>query len=127
MADNLEEQNSEQLDVRQYFDLARRRHMHFLIPLFIGWCVVWGASWILPPRYKSNTLILVEQPTMPKNYVLPNINDDDLQGRLQSISQQIMSRTRLLMIIDKLNLYSGKGAPVAPDDKVARMRKDIDH
>ena len=63
---------------------------------------------------------------MPKNYVLPNINDDDLQGRLQSISQQILSRTRLLMIIDKLHLYSGKGAPVAPDGKVAQMRKDID-
>jgi succinoglycan biosynthesis transport protein ExoP len=125
MAENFEEPNSEQVDVRRYFDLARRRHMHFLIPLFVGWCAVWGASWILKPSYKSNTLILVEQPTMPKNYVLPNINDDDLQGRLQSISQQILSRTRLLMIIDKLGLYHGKGAPVAPDDKVATMRKDI--
>ncbi|MFZ0747356.1 MAG: hypothetical protein WAM85_23330, partial [Terracidiphilus sp.] len=125
MAEIPEESNSEQFDVQRVFDLARRRHMQFLIPLFVGWCLVWGASWILPARYKSNTLILVEQPTMPKNYVLPNINDD-LQGRLQSISQQILSRTRLLLIIDKLHLYSGKGAPRLPDEKVARMRKDID-
>ncbi len=125
MAETFEEQSSEQVDVRRYFDLARRRHMHFLIPLLLGWCAVWGASWILPARYKSTTLILVEQPTMPKNYVLPNINDD-LQARLQSISQQILSRTRLLTIIDKLHLYRGKGAPVALDDKVAQMRKDID-
>ena len=41
--------------------------MLFLIPLFVGWLAVWGASWILPPRYKSSTLILVEQPTMPKD------------------------------------------------------------
>ena len=56
-------------------------------------------------RYKSGTLILVEQPTMPSNYVVPNVVDD-LQNRLQSITQQILSRTRLLLIIDKLNLYS---------------------
>ena len=31
---------------------------------------------------------------------------DDLQNRLQSITQQILSRTRLLLIIDKLHLYS---------------------
>ena len=55
--------------------------------------------------YKSSTLILVEQPTMPQSYVAPNVNEN-LQDRLQSITQQILSRTRLLMIIDKLNLYA---------------------
>jgi polysaccharide chain length determinant protein (PEP-CTERM system associated) len=125
MAEIPEEQNSEQFDAQHLFDLVRRRHMHFLIPLLAAWCAVWGASWILPPRYKSNTLILVEQPTMPKNYVLPNINDD-LQARLQSITQQILSRTRLLTIIDKMNLYGGKSSGATEDQKVAMMRKDID-
>jgi len=125
MPENLEQQDSEQLDVRRYFDLVRRRHMYFLIPLLIGWLAVWGASWVLPALYKSSTLILVEQPTMPQNYVKPNINDD-LQARLQTMTQQILSRTRLITIIDKLHLYSGKGSPSSPDSKVARMRKDID-
>ena len=125
MAEIPEEQNSEQFDAQYLFDLVRRRHMHFLIPLLAAWCAVWGASWILPPRYKSNTLILVEQPTMPKNYVLPNINDD-LQARLQSITQQILSRTRLLTIIDKMNLYGGQNSGATEDQKVAMMRKDID-
>ena len=125
MAEIPEDQNSEQFDTQHLFDLIRRRHMHFLIPLLAAWCAVWGASWILPPRYKSNTLILVEQPTMPKNYVLPNINDD-LQARLQSITQQILSRTRLLTIIDKMNLYGGRNSGATEDQKVAMMRKDID-
>lgn len=125
MAETPEEQISEQLDVQRYLNIARRRHMHFFIPLLVGWCVVWGASWVLPVSYKSYTLILVEQPTMPKNYVLPNINDD-LQNRMQSITQQILSRTRLLLIIDKLNLYAGGRSPITADEKVARMRKDID-
>ena len=106
MAEMFEEPNSERPDFERYFDIVRRRHLQFLIPLLIGWLVVWGASWILPARYKSTTLILVEEPTMPKSYVEPNVSDD-LQGRLQSITQQILSRTRLLLIIDKLHLYSG--------------------
>jgi polysaccharide chain length determinant protein (PEP-CTERM system associated) len=61
---------------------------------------------------------------MPENYVAPNVNEN-LQDRLQSITQQILSRTRLLMIIDKLKLYSGAKAPQIPDDKVDAMRKDI--
>jgi len=125
MANNLEEQGSEGIDLQHYLGLVRRRHLHFLIPMFIGWALVWGASWVLPPRYLSSTLILVAQPTMPKDYVTPNVNED-LQERLQSISQQILSRTRLLHIIEQFNLYSGENAQVSSDDKVERMRRDID-
>ena len=124
MEETYEEPKSEGLDVERYLEIVRRRHVHFLIPLFLGWLVVWGASWVLPVRYKSATLILVEQPTMPSNYVLPNVVDD-LQNRLQSISQQILSRTRLLLIIDKLNLYSNSRRQITPDEKVELMRKDI--
>ncbi len=125
MPEGFEEQNSESFDLQRYLDVARRRHLHFLIPVLIGWLAVWGASWVLPARYKSSTLILVEQPTMPKDYVVPNINDD-LQDRLQSITQQILSRTRLLHIIDQLNLYAGSKSQASPDEKVVRMRKDIE-
>jgi len=119
-----EEQESAKLDFGRYIDVVRRRHIHFLIPLFLGWLSVWGTSWILPSKYKSNTLILVEQPTMPENIVAPNINEN-LQDRLQSITQQILSRTRLLTIIDRFQLYSGPGGKSTPDEKVERMRKDI--
>src|SRR5258708_905869 len=123
MVDDLEEK-SEGFNLQHYVGVVRRRHLHFLIPLFMGWVLVWGASWILPPRYLSSTLILVEQPTMPKDYVTPNVNDD-LQERMQSITQQILSRTRLLHIIDQFGLYSTGHAQRSPDEKVERMRKEI--
>jgi polysaccharide biosynthesis transport protein len=125
MAEITEEQKSEGPDIGRYLDLVRRRHLHFLIPLLVGWLIVWGASWVVQPRYKSTTLILVEQPTMPKDYVQPNVSDN-LQDRLQSITQQILSRTRLLLIINKLNLYSGARKTLSPDEKIEGMRKDID-
>ena len=125
MVDNLEDEKSESLDLERCLGIVRRRHLHFLIPLFVSWLAVWCASWVMPPRYKSSTLILVEQPTMPKNYVTPNVSDD-LQGRLQSITQQILSRTRLLKIIDQFNLYGSPHTQRSSDEKVARMRKDIE-
>jgi succinoglycan biosynthesis transport protein ExoP len=125
MVDDLDEQSSQGFDLQRYLGIVRRRHMAFLIPLFLGWAVVWGASWVLAPVYRSGTLILVEQPTMPKDYVTPNVNDD-LQDRLRSITQQILSRTRLLHIIDQLNLYADPRGHLTPDEKVEGMRKKIE-
>jgi succinoglycan biosynthesis transport protein ExoP len=125
MPEVIEEQSTESLDMQRYLDVARRRYPHFLISVFLGWLLVWGVSWVLPVSYKSGTLILVEQPTMPKDYVVSNINED-VQDRLRSITQQILSRTRLLHIIDQLNLYSGGHTQWTPDEKAARMRKDIE-
>jgi succinoglycan biosynthesis transport protein ExoP len=125
MVDDLDETSSEGFDLQRYLGIVRRRHLQFLIPLFLGWALVWGASWVLPPTYRSGTLILVEQPTMPKDYVTPNVNDD-LQDRLRSITQQILSRTRLLHIIDQLNLYADPHSHQTPDEKVEGMRKQIE-
>jgi succinoglycan biosynthesis transport protein ExoP len=125
MAEDLEEKPTEGLDLEQYWGVVRRRHWYFLAVLFLAWLGVWGASWFLPSVYKSGTLILVEQPTMPKDYVVPNVSDD-LQERLQSITQQILSRTRLLRIIDELNLYADRRGRSTPDEIAERMRKDIE-
>jgi polysaccharide biosynthesis transport protein len=122
MSEELEEKPAEPLDLSRYVDIARRRYPYFLVTFFTGWLLVWAVSWVLPVSYKSGTLILVEQPTMPKDYVVSNINED-LQERVQSITQQILSRTRLLQIIDQMHLYSS--GHLTPDEKVGRMRKDI--
>ena len=125
MAELIEEQDAERSDVERFFEIVRRRHLHFLIPFFLTWLIVWGLTWVLPRFYKSSTQILVEQPTMPSNLVSPNVNDN-VQARLQSITQQILSRTRLILIMNKLNLYGGGGQNAADDDsRVASMRKDI--
>jgi succinoglycan biosynthesis transport protein ExoP len=125
MVDQFEEKQGEGINLEQYVDVIRRRHMYFLMPFFLGWLVVWSVSWVLPSRYKSGTLILVQQPSMPKDYVTPNVTDD-LQARLQSISQQILSRTRLLNIIRERHLYADKHGRLNEDEQVERMRKDIE-
>ena len=109
MPQPVQPQVAEGLGLQYYLGIVRRRHMHFLIPMFFAWLAVWGASWVLPSRYTSGTLILVEQPTMPKDYVVPNVSEN-IQERLQSITQQILSRSRLLHIADEMNLYAKDAA-----------------
>jgi succinoglycan biosynthesis transport protein ExoP len=125
MPANVKATNAKGFELEQLPGIIRRRHLHFLIPLFLGWLAVWGSSWILPARYESTTLILIEQPTMPKDYVVPNVNQD-LTARLENITQQILSRTRLLRIIEELNLYAKDRHRLTPDEIVDRMRKDIE-
>ncbi len=125
MAEEFHEPAQEPLDLERYLGAIRRRSWHFLIPFFAGWLLVWGVSWMLPTTYRSGTLILVEEPSVPSSLVQSNISGD-LQTQLDSITQQILSRTRLLHIIDQYNLYGSDRSRESPDQLVQRMRKDID-
>jgi polysaccharide biosynthesis transport protein len=44
MAEEPEEQTSEPFDLQRYLSVVRRRHIHFLIPLLVGWLAVWGQA-----------------------------------------------------------------------------------
>ncbi len=121
-----EPQESNELpDFTEIKGMVRRRRWQFLVPFFCGWALVWGASWLIPSTYRSGTLILVEQPSVPEKYVVSNI-DTDIQHQLDSITQQILSRTRLIRIIDSLGLYAQERKHASPDDLVEKMSKDID-
>jgi polysaccharide biosynthesis transport protein len=91
--------------------------------VFVGWAIITGIAWIVPAKYRSETLILIEQQRVPEHYVEPNVALD-MQQRLQSMSEQILSRTRLMGIIDKFHLYNGSNH-ADPDRLLATMRMDI--
>ncbi len=124
MEEELQE-STELPDFAEIKGIIRRRRWQFLVPFFCGWALVWGASWLIPSTYRSGTLILVEQPSVPEKYVVSNI-DSDIQQQLDSITQQILSRTRLLRIIDHLGLYAQERKHKSQDDLVEIMRKDIE-
>ena len=101
-----------------------RRRRWVAISVFMSWALFTAAAWFIPAKYRSETLILVEQQRVPEHYVEPNVAVD-LQQRLQSMSEQILSRTRLMAIIDKLNLYNLNHARTDTDSLLQVMRKDI--
>jgi polysaccharide chain length determinant protein (PEP-CTERM system associated) len=119
------QESGEPIDFTEIKGFVRRRRWQFLVPFFCGWALIWGTSWMIPSTYRSGTLILVEQPSVPEKYVVSNI-DSDIQQQLDSITEQILSRTRLRRIIDHLGLYAEERKHKSPDDLVEKMRKDIE-
>jgi polysaccharide chain length determinant protein (PEP-CTERM system associated) len=83
--------------------------------------ISWVAANVLPKRYTSQTMVLVEQPAVSAKYVDPVVSDD-LNHRLATMQEQILSRSRLQPIIEKLNLYPEDRGRVHIDDLVEKLR-----
>lgn len=122
-----ETQDPKAPNLDDYWAIVRRRRWWILLPLSACWLVVWAVSWLLPAVFQSDALILVEQQKVPEQYVVPNVSVS-LQERLQSMTQQILSRTRLQATIDRFHLYARDGglmSKLQSADPVDQMRKDI--
>jgi len=79
----------------------------------------------LPNIYRSSVSIFIEPQGVPLDYVRPTVTSD-IENRLRSINQQITSRTKLLNVIKKLDLYPEAVEKGAPDEVlVAMMREDL--
>src|SRR5579862_3516372 len=78
----------------------------------------------LPSVYKAETLILVESQKIPEKLVSSTVNAE-LQDRIATISQEVLSATRLQTLIDKFGLYKeGHGVRVQ-EEIIELMRKDM--
>jgi polysaccharide chain length determinant protein (PEP-CTERM system associated) len=82
------------------------------------------AVW-LPNRFRSETLILVVPQRVPEAYVRSTVTTP-IEDRLRSLTQQIMSRTRLERIIEDFNLYASERGELPMEDIVEMMRRRID-
>src|SRR6266496_1030012 len=109
---------------RNYGAILWRRRWHFLGPLLVCGALgaIVGQAWHLP--YRSEALIMVEQQRVPEQYVMPNIITS-LQTRLDSMKQEILSRTRLQTLIEQFKLYPGMRTRETNDAVVDTMRRDI--
>lgn len=111
------------LNLEDYGTILKRRWWIIAIPALILPIVAYGISHFVQPRYVSQTLVLVEQQKVPDNYVKPIVTED-LSGRLASMREQILSRSRLQPIIERFNLYGTSKMPM--DDRIDAVRKNID-
>lgn len=111
-----------ELTMRDYAGILKRRVWLILAStlLFLG--VGIAVSYILHPQYVSETLVLIEQQKVPEDYVKPVVNED-LNARLASMQEQILSRSSIVPIINQYNLYAGGNASM--DDRIDQTRKAI--
>lgn len=82
-------------------------------------------AFLWPPTYKSTATILIEEQEIPTDLVRSTITSYADQ-RIETIKQQVMSRTTLWKVVEQFNLYSDlrKSNPV--EEVVKRFIKDIE-
>jgi polysaccharide chain length determinant protein (PEP-CTERM system associated) len=108
----------------EYIEILRRRIWYIVIPFVL---ILTGASAyaiFAPRQYKASTLVLVSPQTIPEAFVQATVTSK-VEERLQSIAQEVLSRTRLEQIISDLNLYQKERKSLSREEVVALMQKDI--
>jgi hypothetical protein len=108
------------LTVQDYTTILKRRWWIIAIPAIIFPIVGFGITFLVQPQYVSQTLVLVEQQKVPESYVKAVVTED-LNGRLATMKEQILSRSRLQPIIERFNLFSG--GKLSMDDRIDLTRR----
>jgi polysaccharide chain length determinant protein (PEP-CTERM system associated) len=114
-----------ELTPADYLAMLRRHWVMIVICTLVGGPLAYGVSRVLPVKYKSQTLVLVEQQSVPTDYV-KSIDTADISQRLSSMQQQILSRSRLEPIIREYGLYASDVNKTSMEELVARLQKAID-
>src|SRR4030042_4146723 len=90
-------------NIQDYLETGLRRKWYIIGPLIFCTLASFGVYKYLPKVYKTTTLILVQPQSVPESYVRSTITDP-VANRLNTISQEILSRTRLEKVIQEFNL-----------------------
>lgn len=102
--------------------VAWKRKWLILLPTVLIASATFTVAQMLPNRYRSQTTILVIPQRVPEKFVASTVTAD-VGERLQTISQQILSRTRLERIVEEFNLYPKERQTMIMEDLIERMRR----
>ena len=93
-------EKDDKFNVDYYINLIFKRRWLIIIPFCLAMIVGIYLAITLPKIYKASATILVSPQSVPNEYVRPLV-EADISTRINTISQEIQSRTNLKTIIEK--------------------------
>jgi polysaccharide chain length determinant protein (PEP-CTERM system associated) len=111
------------MSLDDYLMILKRRWWIIAIPTMVLPIIAIGVTHLIPPRYVSETLVLIDQQKVPDEFVR-SVVTENLDARLASMKEQILSRSQVQPIIEKYNLYADQKLPM--DGRLDLARKAID-
>ena len=112
-------------ELQMVIEIAWRRKWIILVPFVSIFLLVTLWALYQPNLFRSSSSMFVEAQEVPSDYIRSTVTVD-IESRMRSINQRLTSRTKLLKVINKLNLYPElveKGVP--SEELVTTMQKDL--
>jgi polysaccharide chain length determinant protein (PEP-CTERM system associated) len=113
-----------QLTFDEAMAMVRRRIWWIIIPTVLTPVIALLVTFKLKPRYTSQALVLVEQQKVPDAFVT-SVVTEQLNVRLLTMQEQILSRTRLQPIIERFSLFRDQIGKASMEELVEQTRKAI--
>ena len=111
--------------ITEYLEVLNRRKglllISFLTVGFLGFVLAMK----LPPVYRSFATILIEDQQIPRSMVETTITDF-ADKRIELIRQRVMTRDRILSIIQKHKVYLDERDKLVPSELVKRFQEDAE-
>ncbi len=117
-------EQGQQQDLTKILEVVKRRKWSILIPFVTSILIAAIICMMLPDIYKSTATILIKSQQIPQNLVQSTVNDYAEQ-RIQTITQQVTSRSKILGLVEKYDLFPDKREHWTTEDLVDKVRGRI--
>lgn len=110
--------------IQRFVGVIVRGRWFILLTTFVVTLVAVAALYRIPNSYTSEATLLVVPQQVPARYVTPT-SETNIADALQTMTQDVLSRGRLLELIDQFGLYAKQRQHLAPEETVELMRTNI--
>ena len=115
----------QELDLTRIKSIIKRRKHGAILAFSAVFVLFLAVGLLLPDMYQSTATVMIQNPQLPKDIVDASVTSYADQ-RIQGITQEIMSRSRILHLAEKFDLLPGKREKLPAEDIVEKVNKRID-
>jgi polysaccharide biosynthesis transport protein len=112
------------LDVEDYVDILRRHWTWIIGPTFAGLVISVVVAFLWPDTYLSYAVMRIT-PSQVSDRIVPTNFNLHMQDRMATMLQDVTSRSKLIDMIKKFNLYPSEQAKRPLEDIVEDMRLSV--
>ena len=122
----MESRTENQFDLDEILRIVRRRFKPAFITMSVVFTLSVAYAILVPPIYRSESTILIEQQEIPQDLVRSTVTSFADQ-RIQMIIQRVMTYSKLATLIKKYDLYADEREKEPLESVIEEMREDIHH
>jgi polysaccharide chain length determinant protein (PEP-CTERM system associated) len=117
-------QTASQLSIGKILEIIRRRMLLIASAVLVSGALASHLAWNLPNVFASTTVILVMPQKLPASYIHSTVTSN-IQQRIRTIIEQILTRSKLEDIITEYNLFPPERPETTMEDRVQKLRRHV--